>query len=201
MRHQPAQIGRGTFGQAEAFLFLVAVNFWNFFGAGAFGFIINLPVANYYEHGTYLTVNHGHAALMGVYGNLSIAAILFCSRYLVRNERWNGALLKTAFWSMNIGLMLMVILDLFPAGVLQIKAVLEKGMWYARSQAFIESGAFQTLTWMRIVGGAMFVLGGVIPLTWFMVSRWRSLKPCIRAPLPEPVETVADVGAPEEVLR
>jgi len=65
------------FGFSEVFLFLVAVNFWNFFGAGVLGFIINLPIANYYEHGTYLTVNHGHAALMGVYGNLALAAILF----------------------------------------------------------------------------------------------------------------------------
>jgi nitric oxide reductase subunit B len=60
-----------TFGLNDVFLFLVGVNFWNFFGAGVMGFIINLPLANYYEHGTYLTVNHGHAALMGVYGNLS----------------------------------------------------------------------------------------------------------------------------------
>ncbi|MDE3144423.1 MAG: cbb3-type cytochrome c oxidase subunit I, partial [Bacteroidota bacterium] len=66
------------FGFSEVFLFLVAVNFWNFFGAGVLGFIINLPIANYYEHGTYLTVNHGHAALMGVYGNLALAAVLFC---------------------------------------------------------------------------------------------------------------------------
>ena len=62
---------RKVFGFSEVFLFLVAVNFWNFFGAGVLGFIINLPIANYYEHGTYLTVNHGHAALMGVYGNLA----------------------------------------------------------------------------------------------------------------------------------
>ena len=71
------------FGFSEVFLFLVAVNFWNFFGAGVLGFIINLPIANYYEHGTYLTVNHGHAALMGVYGNLALAAILFCCQLII----------------------------------------------------------------------------------------------------------------------
>jgi len=32
----------------------------------------NLPIVNYYEHGTYLTSNHGHTALFGVYGMLSI---------------------------------------------------------------------------------------------------------------------------------
>lgn len=165
-----------VFGQKEAFLFLIAVNFWNFFGAGVFGFIINLPIVNYYEHGTYLTVNHGHAALMGVYGNLSLAAVVFCSRYLIKPERWNMRLISTAFWSINIGLMLMVLIDLFPVGINQLITVLDHGFWYARSAEFVEGSVFQTLTWARIVGGATFVLGGVLPLAWFMVSRITSLK-------------------------
>lgn len=165
-----------AFGFPQVFLFLLGVNFWNFFGAGVMGFIINLPIANYYEHGTYLTVNHGHAALMGVYGNLSLAAVLFCCQLIFRSERWDPKLVTTAFWSINIGLLLMVLLDLFPAGLLQLTTVIEKGLWYARSAEFIDSSAFQTLTWMRIVGGSIFVLGGVIPLTWFILSRRRSLK-------------------------
>jgi nitric oxide reductase subunit B len=167
---------RALFGQGDAFRFLLGVNFWNFVGAGAFGFIINLPIVNYFEHGTYLTVNHGHAALMGVYGNLSVGAILFCSRQLVRPETWNGALLKTVFWSLNAGLMLMVLLDLLPAGLFQLQATLDQGLWHSRSQAWLFEAPFQTLTWMRIVGGALFVLGGVVPLSWFLVSRWRSLR-------------------------
>ena len=63
--------------------FLVASSFWNFLGAGVFGFLINLPIVNYYEHGTYLTMNHGHGALFGVYGMLSIALLLFSWRGLV----------------------------------------------------------------------------------------------------------------------
>jgi nitric oxide reductase subunit B len=50
------------------FYFLIAVGIWNFVGAGIFGFLINLPVISYYETGTNLTPNHGHAALMGVFG-------------------------------------------------------------------------------------------------------------------------------------
>jgi len=155
------------------------VNFWNFYGAGVLGFIINLPIANYYEHGTYLTVNHGHAALMGVYGNLSLAAVLFCCRLLFHSDRWSPKLVTTAFYSINIGLLLMVLLDLFPAGLLQLNTVIEKGLWFARSSEFIESSAFQTLTWMRIVGGAIFTIGGVIPLTWFILSRRKDLKGAI----------------------
>jgi nitric oxide reductase subunit B len=158
------------FGMPEVFLFLIGVNFWNFFGAGVMGFIINLPLANYYEHGTYLTVNHGHAALMGVYGNLSIATIIFCSQLITKSEHWKGKALRISFWSINIGLMLMVILDLFPAGILQFQAVSEKGLWFGRSSEFISSESFQTLTWMRIIGGSVFVVGGVVPLTWAIYS-------------------------------
>jgi nitric oxide reductase subunit B len=164
------------FGFSEVFLFLVAVNFWNFFGAGVLGFIINLPIANYYEHGTYLTVNHGHAALMGVYGNLALAAVLFCSQLLIKTDWWRPSIIKTAFWSVNTGLLLMVLLDLFPAGIYQFKTVTEKGLWYARSSAFIEGTGFQTLTWLRIIGGSIFTIGGVVPLVWFILSRRNKLK-------------------------
>lgn len=164
------------FAMPGVFMFIIAVTFWNFFGAGVFGLIINLPIANYYEHGTYLTVNHGHAALMGVYGNLSIAALLFCVRYLIQPDKWNTKLIKVAFWSINIGLMLMVTLDLFPAGIHQLITVMNEGYWYARSQDFIQSVPFQSMTWLRIIGGAVFCVGGVFPLTWFIVNGVKHLK-------------------------
>jgi nitric oxide reductase subunit B len=167
---------RPRFGQSSAFLFLLGVNFWNFLGAGAFGLLINLPIVNYYEHGTYLTVNHGHSAFMGVYGNLSLAALVFCSRYLIRAGRWSDGLVRAAFWSLNIGLALMALLHLFPAGVAQLTAVVKLGYQAARSQGFIQSDLFQTLTWMRILGGSLFFLGGVLPLAGFLAARWTSLK-------------------------
>lgn len=168
--------GKISFGFPGVFLFLLGVNFWNFFGAGVMGFIINLPIANYYEHGTYLTVNHGHAALMGVYGNLSLAGLLFCCQLLFEPAAWNKKLVTTAFWSINVGLLLMVVLDLFPAGILQFMAVVEEGLWFARSNEFVDSNVFQTLTWLRIVGGSIFVLGGVVPLAWFIISNRKRLK-------------------------
>ena len=166
----------GNFGFPEVFLFLVAVNFWNFFGAGVMGIIVNLPIMNYFEHGSYLTVNHAHAALMGVYGNISLAALLFASRLLLKPNGWSEKLVKFSFWSINAGLMLMVILDLFPAGAIQFQSIVDHGLWFARSEAFIGHGVFKSLTWLRGIGASVFFFGGVIPLTWFIVSRVRSLK-------------------------
>lgn len=167
-----------TFGLGTAFLFLVGVNFWNFFGAGVLGFAINLPIVSYFEHGTYLTVNHGHAALMGVYGNLAVCAMLFCGRWIIGPERWNRKLLRGVFWSLNIGLALMVVLDLFPVGLHQFMAAMGDGGYaFARSQEYIQGSTFQLFTWLRGFGVVVFIIGGVLPLTWFMVTRWFHLKP------------------------
>ncbi len=165
-----------NFGFPEVFLFLIAVNFWNFFGAGVMGIIINLPIMNYFEHGTYLTINHAHAALMGVYGNISLAAMLFASRLLIKPGKWNRKIVRFSFWSINAGLMLMVVLDLFPAGAIQFKTVVDKGLWFARSNQFIGGNIFETLTWLRGIGASVFFFGGVIPLAWFIVTRVKSLK-------------------------
>jgi nitric oxide reductase subunit B len=173
-RHRGSQ---ARFGLNEAFLFLVGVNFWNFMGAGVLGFMINLPIVNYYQHGTYLTVNHGHAALMGVYGNQAIASMLFCGRWNIGPENWNGRLIRAVFWSLNLGLVLMVVMDLFPVGVHQLIVAMNEGYASARSNAYIQDNVFQRLTWLRGVGVVLFVVGGVIPLTWFMVTRWFLLKP------------------------
>ncbi len=169
---------QATFGLGVAFLFLVGVNFWNFVGAGVMGFSLNLPIVNYYQHGTYLTVNHAHAALFGVYGNLAIAAMLFCGRWNIQPDRWSPRLLKCSFWSLNIGILLMVVMDLFPVGVHQLSVAMgEQGYAYSRSNAYLHGDVFQTYTWLRAPGALLFFFFGVLPLVYFMVSRWFMLKP------------------------
>ena len=125
------------------FYFLMAVGFWNFVGAGMFGFLINLPIVSYYEIGTLLTPNHGHAAMMGVFGMLAIALMVFVLRQTSDDARWPGIekYVKVGFWGTNIGLAMMVVLSLFPGGVLQVWDVLQNGYWHARSLDYIGSTA------------------------------------------------------------
>lgn len=80
-------------------MFLVSVGFWNFVGAGIFGFLINLPIVSYYEIGTALTSDHGHAAMMGVYGMLAVGFAIFCLRYMIPQDRWLDKWVKVSFWS------------------------------------------------------------------------------------------------------
>lgn len=157
--------------------FLVASSFWNFLGAGVFGFLINLPLVNYYEHGTYLTMNHGHGALFGTYGMLSIALLLFSWRGLVKKEVWNDKLLKVSFVGLNVGLFLMTLGTLFPVGIAQTWTAFTHGMHAARDASFFEHGFVAFIGNARAVPDLMIILLGVVPLTWFLFRTYRHLKP------------------------
>ncbi|GAB7025214.1 nitric-oxide reductase large subunit [Geotalea toluenoxydans] len=131
-----------------AVMFLIAVGFWNFLGAGVFGFLINLPIVSYYEIGTQWTANHGHGALMGVYGMLAM---------------------RSSFWSMNIGLAWMLFINLFPVGVLQLNDALTYSYWHARAPEFFQQPLVRVFEWLRFPGDAIFIVGGIFPVVYLAV--------------------------------
>ena len=147
------------------FAFLIAVGVWNFVGAGIFGFLINLPIVSYYEVGTILTPNHGHAAMMGVFGMLAMALMVFALRQVSSEAQWGRVewLVRLSFWGLNGGLALMVATSLFPGGVLQLWDVLAHGYWHARSPAFSGQGLLLILEWVRLPADAIFIGLGVVP--------------------------------------
>lgn len=149
--------------------FFVAVAFWNLVGAGLFGFLINPPIALYYMQGLNTTPVHGHTALFGVYGMLGIGLMLFCLKGLASHFLWRTRWLAFAFWTINIGLALMVLLSLLPIGLLQTKASVEHGLWYARSAEFLQTDLMDTLRWLRIVGDTIFAFG-ILALGWFVAG-------------------------------
>lgn len=157
-------------------MFLVASSVWNFVGAGVFGFLINLPIINYYEHGTYLTLNHAHTALFGVYGMMSVSILLFVWRGLTAKEYWNDKLLRVVFWGLNGGLFLMAFVTLFPVGILQVLRSFNVGMWSARSAEFFNTGAVKALGTIRILPDSVIILFGVLPLAYFLVRTYPHLK-------------------------
>jgi nitric oxide reductase subunit B len=150
-------------------LFFVAVAFWNLVGAGLFGFLINPPIALYYMQGLNTTPVHGHAALFGVYGMLGIGLMLFCLRGLTRQEHWKSRTLSFSFWSLNVGLALMIIVSLLPVGLLQTWASVEHGMWYARSADFLQTPLMAKLRWLRLIGDTIFAFGAV-GIGWFVLG-------------------------------
>ena len=142
--------------------FFMAVAFWNLVGAGLFGFLINPPASLYYVQGLNTTPLHGHTALFGVYGMLGIALMLFCLRAVGPAAVWREGTLRAAFWLLNGGLLAMALLSLLPIGVLQARASIDVGYWYARSPEFLQSGPMNTLRWLRVVGDVAFAAGALV---------------------------------------
>lgn len=144
----------------------MGVGFWNFVGAGMFGFLINLPIVSYYETGTMLTPNHAHAALMGVFGILATALMVFVLRQTSDDAHWPGVekYLRCAFWGTNIGLALMVVMSLFAGGVLQLWEALQNGYWHARSLEYMGSERSHLIEWLSLPGHVVLIGVGAVPL-------------------------------------
>lgn len=171
-------------------LCFIAVGFWNVVGAGLLGFAINPPISLYYVQGLNLTAGHGHAALFGVYGMLGIGLMLFCLRGMTLRANWDDKLLKPMFWTLNIGLAMMVFMALIPAGIYQAWASVSEGLWYARSAEFIHNPIMEGLVWLRVPGDIVFAVG-ICYLAWFAFRLVKGKK--TGAPEPEAIAQDAKV--------
>ncbi len=158
-----------VFPYTTVFYFLMATAVWNLVGAGGLGFLINLPVVNYFTHGSFLTATHGHAALAGVYGNLALALGLFTLRGLAARDGWSERAARLGFWGVNLSLMGMVVLTLLPVGLGQMAAALGGGFAAARSQAFYSTGWVRGLLILRSVPDSAFIGVGVVPLLYVAI--------------------------------
>ncbi len=184
-----------TFNYRLAYTYIIGAAFWNFVGAGVFGGgTLNAPLINYYEHGTFLTLNHAHTALFGAFGLLAIGLVYFCLRYIAGDRVAFGEKLGLwAFWLYNGGLVLWILLNFFPIGWPQLVAVYEHGFAYARSVTFYD----QTLMWqwMRLPGDVLFGIGAVF-MAWDFIVKLGPLYPALagrvqlqpRGPREQPAE-------------
>ncbi|TXI32714.1 MAG: nitric-oxide reductase large subunit [Aquipseudomonas alcaligenes] len=154
----------------------VAVAFWNMLGAGVFGFMINPPISLYYVQGLNTTPVHAHAALFGVYGFLALGFTLLVLRYIRPQLQFNEGLMKVAFWWFNAGLVLMIATSLLPIGIIQFHASVSQGLWYARSEAFMQQDLLQTLRWVRTFGDVVFIIGA-LAMAWQVVIGFFSPAP------------------------
>ena len=174
----------------------VGVAFWNMLGAGVLGFMINPPISLYYIQGLNTTPVHAHAALFGVYGLLALGFTLLVLRYIRPQLVFNEKLMKVGFWWLNVGLALMIFTSLLPIGFIQFYASVSEGLWYARSEAFMQQDLLQTLRWVRTLGDVVFIIGA-LAVSWQVV---RGLFVSSKSGVP----TIDPTNAPEKknsVLR
>lgn len=179
-----------SFPYRLAFIYLWGSAFWNFLGAGVFGGgTMNAPLVNYYEHGTFLTLNHAHTALFGAFGLMAIALLYFCLRYAAGDRyEWSDKAGIWAFWLYNGGLVLWIALNFFPIGWPQLQAVYEHGYAYARSLKFYDTTLLWQ--WLRFPGDVVFSAGAVLMAFDFLFKMRPFLPEALRrsAPAVSPVE-------------
>jgi nitric oxide reductase subunit B len=97
---------------------------------------------------------------------LALAVLVFCLRTMQSDTAWKGTekFIRAGFWGLNVGLALMIILDLFPGGVIQLWDSIANGYWHARRLTFLMSGTYHKLEWLRMAGDMVFLLAGALPI-------------------------------------
>lgn len=180
-QYKMAKVGGKEFPYRGTFWFLIATAFWNLFGAGVLGFLINLPIVSYFEHGSWLTPTHGHGAMMGVYGMLAIALLLYVLRNIIKPQAWSDKLVAISFWGLNIGLMGMIVITLLPVGFMQMAESFNHGFHVARSFAFYQKPIVNTLMWLRSLPDTVFLVPGILPLVLLTAKGLFNLRPVQKA--------------------
>jgi len=150
----------------------------NWIGAGFFGMVINTPTISYYSHGTYLIMPHGHIALLGAFGYISIAFLYMTSRTnsLAYGLEWDDRLSRWGFWSLTIGVLLFAIPTLM-IGMEQTKMASEMGYFFTRTREAVE--VMKGWMWSRLLPDSLMILGGVIIL-YDLVMKTYFAKPASR---------------------
>ena len=139
-----------------------AVAFWNMLGAGVFGFLINPPLSLFYLQGLNTSAVHAHAALFGVYGFLALGFVLMVGCYIKPNFTYDEKQMTIGFWMMNAGLAGMIASSLLPIGVFQAAASITRGLWYARSEEFLQQGFLEGFRWIRTLSDLVFIGGACL---------------------------------------
>ena len=103
--------------------------------------------------------------------------MVFVLRETASDEVWPrlARLVRVAFWGLNIGLAMMVAFSLFPAGLMQVRDVIQNGYWHARGLQYTATPLARTLEWLRMPGDLVFMFAGALPLALALATGYLTL--------------------------
>jgi nitric oxide reductase subunit B len=95
-----------------------------------------------------------------------VSLLVFALRQVATDAHWQRIekFIRVSFWGLNVGLAGMVVLQLFPSGVLQFLDVINNGYWHARSSAFLDQPLVTAFAWARLPADIIFIVLGALPL-------------------------------------
>ncbi len=154
---------------STVFMWIAGSAILNWVGAGFFGMLINTPTIDYYSHGTYLIMPHGHIALLGAFGYVAIAFLYMASRTnsIAKGLEWNDKLSKWGFWLLTIGVLLFAV-PTYMVGMHQTKIAFEQGAFFARLRSAVEP--MRAWLWLRLIPDSMMIIGGLL-IFWDLTKK------------------------------
>ncbi len=94
---------------------------------------------------------------------------MFVARCFIRPDKWSEGAMKLSFWSLNIGLFMMVFVNLIPVGMLQLFDSFKHGYWHSREPYFFAGPAVRFFEWARLPGDIISIVGGILPVVYLPV--------------------------------
>lgn len=163
------------FAFSVPFMWISGSAFLNWIGAGFFGMVINTPTISYYSHGTYLIMPHGHVALLGAFGYISLAFIYMAARTnsLAKNLVWNEKLSKYGFIILTAGALLFA-LPTYIIGMEQTRIAHDLGYFYARLHSAVEP--LKNWMWFRVIPDSLMIIGGGLVLIDLIIKSYFAKK-------------------------
>lgn len=152
--------GGKDFEWGTVFMWISGSAVLNFVGAGFLGMVINTPSINYYSHGTYLIMPHGHVALLGAFGYIAIAFLYLVVRsYALANKHvWNTRLSNIGFWLLTFGVLLFALPTII-IGFHQAGVAFDLGYYTARLHESL--APVEWWMWFRIIPDSIMIFGGI----------------------------------------
>jgi nitric oxide reductase subunit B len=74
----------------------------------------------------------------------------------------------------------MVIMQLFPSGVLQLLDVIKNGYWHTRSLEFSGQQHIVNLAWLRLPADMLFIFAGVVPLLISVIMTYFNMRKSLK---------------------
>lgn len=71
---------------------------------------------------------------------------------------------------------MMVVMSLFPGGVLQFWDVIQHGYWHTRGLEYTASWQVRLFEWLRLPGDLVFIFAGALPLAIAAGKGWLSVR-------------------------
>ncbi len=164
--------------QKTILTFVLVAAFGGAIGVVAFGAgMINMPVINYYLHGSQSTMVHAHLAMPLAYGVPSILMWVVAFYLAGGIKDHHLAMIRRAVIVIGIGFYLQALLSLAPMMLEQFNGGAQLGYWYIKSLVTPEGqlagiwthSTMKALVWARMIGD-LVAAAGIAGILYYIIK-------------------------------